>query len=89
MYKRMLRPEQLRVLILAPTGQDAVLIERALTDVKMSSMICRTLEELNDALVSGAGAVLLAQEALHAKAIDAFVRVLQAQPPWSDIPLHS
>src|SRR5688572_2354268 len=80
-------PENLRVLILAPTGQDAALMQRVLTDAGISGLICHSLRELTDMLASGAGAVLLVQEALQSKELEAFVGALQAQPPWSDLPI--
>jgi hypothetical protein len=87
MQKPVAGAEQLRVLILAPTGQDALLIQRVLTNAGISGMICHSLGELTDMLSSGAGAVLLAQEALQGKHLEAFVGTLQRQPPWSDLPI--
>jgi hypothetical protein len=80
-------PEHLRVLILAPTGQDAPLIQRVLADAGVSALICHGLRELTDMLRRGAGAVLLAQEALQSKEVDTFIGALQAQPSWSDLPI--
>jgi hypothetical protein len=87
MQKIIAGPEHLRVLILAPTGQDAPLIQRVLTDAGISALICHGLRELIDMLRSGAGAVLLAQEALRSKEVEAFIGTLQAQPSWSDLPI--
>ena len=87
MQKPVAGAEKLRVLILAPTGQDALLIQRVLTNAGISGMICHSLGELTDMLSSGAGAVLLAQEALQGKHLEAFVGTLQRQPPWSDLPI--
>ena len=81
------RPGDLKVLILALSGQDGPLIQRALTAARISCLICRSLGEVTERIVDGAGAVLLAQEALEAQALEAFVRVLQAQPSWSDPPI--
>lgn len=87
MQKSIAGPEPLRVLILAPTGQDAPLVQRVLTDAGISALICHGLRELTTMLGSGAGAVLLAQEALQSKELEAFVVALQAQPSWSDLPI--
>src|SRR5688572_25900232 len=87
MQKTIASPEHLRVLILAPTGQDAPLIQQVLTDAGISALICHGLRELTDMLPSGAGAVLLAQEALQFKELEGFVGALQAQPSWSDLPI--
>src|SRR5689334_19445976 len=87
MQKTIAGAENLRVLILAPTGQDAPLIQRVLIDAGISGRICHSLGELSDMLATGAGAVLLAQEALQSKQLQEFVDTLQAQPPWSDLPI--
>ncbi|WP_447983215.1 hypothetical protein [Nitrospira sp. Nam74] len=87
MDKIIVDPEHLRVLILAPTGQDAPLIQRVLTEAGISSVTCRSLPHVTDALRTGAGAVLLAQEALQSKELQSFVAALEAQPPWSDLPI--
>jgi len=87
MQKTIAGPEDLRVLILAPTGQDAPLIQRVLSDAGIFAVVCHGLRELTDMLRSGAGAVLLAQEALQSKEVEAFIGALQAQPSWSDLPI--
>jgi FixJ family two-component response regulator len=87
MQKAIPRPEDLRVLILAPTGQDAPLIQRVLAYAGISSLICHGLPELIDMVRNGAGAVLLTQEALQSKDVEVFIGALQAQPSWSDLPI--
>lgn len=87
MQKTIAGPQDLRVLILAPTGQDAPLIQRVLTDAGISALVCHGLREVTDMLLSGAGAVLLAQEALQSKEVEGFIGALQAQPSWSDLPI--
>jgi hypothetical protein len=85
--KTIVDPEDLRVLILAPTGEDAPLIQRVLTEAGIWSLMCRSLPQVTDTLTTGAGAVLLAQEALQSNELQAFVAALEAQPPWSDLPI--
>ncbi len=87
MPKKKLNPDDLRVLILAPTGQDAALIQGALTTAGLTCLICRSLSEVSQSLGTGVGAVLLAAEALQPKPLREFVSVLQDQAPWSDIPI--
>jgi signal transduction histidine kinase len=78
-------PQQ--VLILAPTGQDAALITKTLEKEKLESEIYRTIEELTNRLKKDAGAILIAEEALSISGISLLNRVLDAQEPWSDIPI--
>lgn len=76
-----------RILIYAPTGQDAPLAARVLAVAAIDSHACATLDELARELERGAGAVLTVEEALAPGGY----RVLQAcvarQPDWSDLPI--
>jgi hypothetical protein len=53
-----------RVLIVAPTGQDAVLICQQFAAAGLSSVSCRGLEEFADAVLVGAATGVVAEEAL-------------------------
>jgi len=75
-----------RVLILAPAGRDAPLIQSALAPAQITSAICADVEELCAQLEAGAGTALITGEALkngHLARLDQWVR---AQPSWSDFP---
>jgi PAS domain S-box-containing protein len=78
-----------RVLVLAPTGRDAALIAKVLDEAGIEAMPCADATELCRQISAGAGAALLAEEALT----DAdgqrarLARMLAEQPPWSDLPL--
>ena len=79
--------QELRVLVVAPTGRDAVLIcnllrSRALDCVKFETPELARLE-----LRLGAGAVILAEEALKLSDVDEWSAQIAQQPSWSDIPL--
>ncbi|HEX4959871.1 MAG TPA: ATP-binding protein [Thermoanaerobaculia bacterium] len=76
-----------RVLVLAPTGRDAVLACQLLTSMAVPSHPCENSEELFREIPAGAGAVILADEALQPGTIQGLLEVLSAQPPWSDLPL--
>ena len=76
-----------RVLLLTPTGRDALLTQKILAEVSISSSICGSIEELCHKLESGAGAILLTEEALNQHAINCLIQVLTKQPAWSDIPV--
>ena len=49
--------------------------------------ICRSFEELIRGVTTGAGALLIAEEALSSGHTAALHSVLAAQPPWSDLPV--
>jgi signal transduction histidine kinase/ActR/RegA family two-component response regulator len=76
-----------RVLVLAPTGRDAVLACQLLASMNVSSLVCGDADELFREIESGAGAVILADEALHPEVTGELLEVLRNQPPWSDLPL--
>jgi signal transduction histidine kinase/ActR/RegA family two-component response regulator len=76
-----------RILILSPTGRDASLIEAVLSTVGMQSETCPDMASLCQELPAGAGALLLAEEALATPDIESFHSCLAHQEPWSDLPV--
>ncbi|MCD6052102.1 MAG: hypothetical protein K0Q55_3520, partial [Verrucomicrobia bacterium] len=76
-----------RVLILAPTGNDARLTEGFLAKQGLFTQVCSGIKELCTEVPRGCGAILLAEETLGVSSISLLVRALAQQPPWSDIPL--
>jgi signal transduction histidine kinase len=80
-------PNDERVLLLAPTGRDAQLLHEILDRGGIVSESCSGLEELSGKLTEGAGAVLLAEEALDPSGMERLTLALQHQPPWSDLPV--
>ena len=80
-------PSVERVLILAPTGRDAPLIERLLGEQGFGTRVCPDVDELLAEMDRAAGAALVAEEALTPHAIDRLVRWIGEQPAWSDLPL--
>ncbi len=76
-----------RVLILAPTGRDASLTNRYLSEAGVQGVTCSEIEELCRNLSQGAGAALISEEALTQEAMRCLVETLDEQPPWSDFPL--
>lgn len=75
------------VLILAPMGRDAELTSSILSEAKVDSEICRTINDLLSKLTLPYGAVLLTEEAIDDWGLEALNQKLKNQPPWSDIPL--
>jgi signal transduction histidine kinase/CheY-like chemotaxis protein len=79
-------PEE-RVLILAPTGRDAVLACQLLTAASVPSLPCLDEEHLFHEIAAGAGTAILADEALHPGTINGLLEVLSGEGPWSDLPV--
>jgi signal transduction histidine kinase/ActR/RegA family two-component response regulator len=75
-----------RLLVLAPVGKDAALIAATLDRDMVDCVGCDSLDRLLTELDSGAGAVLVAEEAL-AEGQNALAAWLTRQPVWSDLPL--
>lgn len=75
------------VLIVAPTGRDALLASDVLGKAGVPSRSLPSLGKLAPAINSDVGAVLLAEEALKGAEIDLFLDALRAQEPWSDLPI--
>jgi len=75
------------ILILAPTGADALNVRALLANAGLNPRICQSLDEVCAQLSEGAGALLIAEEALRASGIQTLTERLQKQPSWSDIPL--
>ena len=75
------------VLILAPTGQDAQLISRALEHEKVPNEIFTQPDSLRKRLGTDSGALLVSEEALTDAAVDSINQALASQEPWSDLPI--
>ena len=76
-----------RVLVFAPSGRDAILATQVLEQAGLNGSICATSRELVAAIEEGAGAAIVAQEALTSAIIADLATTLRRQPPWSDFPL--
>ena len=76
--------DQMRVLVLAPAGRDAEVAANVLSDEGLFSGICASIDELCERIAKGAGAAIVAEEALGPAALDLLARYLRQQPPWAD-----
>ncbi len=76
-----------RVLVIAPVGRDAVLIQQTLNRASIHAEICTDVGDVAAAFDDGIGGLVLTQEALTKTAVDQLLEMLDAQPPWSDLPL--
>jgi PAS domain S-box-containing protein len=77
----------LRALVLAPHGRDAQVAQAILREASIESVACRDLPALIDELDAGVGVALIVEDVLHEQDYGPLVRWLEAQPPWSDLPI--
>ncbi|MER2251835.1 ATP-binding protein [Methylorubrum podarium] len=78
-------PEE-RVLILAPRGRDAAVVEQVLHRSGIANAVCADVTEWVACLQEGAGTAIVTEEALADGDLAALSAWLDAQPPWSDFP---
>ncbi|MGE4239294.1 response regulator [Ramlibacter sp.] len=78
---------ELRLLIHAPRGRDASVVETVLREQELLPHICASPTELLDCLDAGSAGAILTEEALpELLHNERLVDWLQQQPPWSDFP---
>jgi len=82
----MISATRMRVLVLAPCGRDARLIGTVLAAVNVDSEACATVADLVARMRDGAGAAIVAEEALSA-GFDDLTAAMGGEPSWSDFPL--
>ena len=76
-----------RVLVFMPTGRDASLVCSTLENAGILSEVCVDVKELEKNIALGAGAVLLAEEALKNGNLEPLIKSFNRQPIWSDLPV--
>ena len=76
-----------RVLVLAPTAADAALSRSIIADAGLICHVCPNPESLAHSLDDGVGAILLTDEIVATGNAMQLSRALDAQPPWSEIPI--
>jgi KaiC/GvpD/RAD55 family RecA-like ATPase/FixJ family two-component response regulator len=76
-----------RVLLCAPTGRDARLVGHILAEADIPFMACANARELAEEIGKGAGAVLVAEEALNGADQLLLAARMSGQPRWSDLAL--
>ncbi len=75
-----------RVLILTPVGRDAQLACAVLSQDQLVAEICTGVEDLCRKFREGAGAAVIADEALKPDNLPMLSKCVQDQPAWSDFP---
>ncbi len=78
---------ELRVIVVAPTGRDGSMICNLLASNGVACVSSGTSEMARMELNAGAGAVILAEEVLTLPDIAAWAAQISEQPSWSDLPL--
>jgi signal transduction histidine kinase len=76
-----------RVLVLAPFGKDAALVREVLETSGIPVGIVDAVGAIARCMTGGAGAAIVAEEALDEDSIEVLGRSVAAQPAWSDFPI--
>jgi signal transduction histidine kinase len=79
--------DERRILVAAPTGNDAVLTAHVLAQARLSVQICQGVDDVCREVEGDCGAILLAEETLKATSVPQLVATLGRQPAWSDVPV--
>ena len=75
-----------RVLIHAPRGRDAAVVQKLLQEIDLVAVVCASADEMLRALDEGAAAAILTEESLIEVPEAPLHAWLMAQPSWSDFP---
>jgi len=75
-----------RVIVMAPRGRDAAVIEQVLARSGTSTKTADDPLVLLEALCVTAGAAIVTEEAISDETFGALFDWLDRQPPWSDFP---
>jgi signal transduction histidine kinase len=81
-----LSDSEARILVLAPTGRDAVLIAETLSAAALATAVCPDADTLLKMLEKGAAAALIAEEALSPAVVATLGQWVTSQDTWSDMP---
>lgn len=81
------RANDLRVLVLAPFGKDASLIERVLRQSGVDAKTVSSAAALAVAISDGAGCAIVSEEILRDEEISLLAQEFANQPAWSDFPM--
>ncbi len=77
---------QRRILILAPKGRDALVIDQILARVAIQATICADVRELLAEMTRGADVAVATEEGFTDTDLGLLRRWLGAQPSWADFP---
>ncbi len=74
-------------MIVPPTRRDGETTCALLREAGLEGLALAGLEELSREIQRGAGAILLTDDIVRSDELEPLLRVLEAQPPWSDLPI--
>lgn len=77
----------MKLVVVTPNEPDRVAAASVFADQRLETVACAALRELAPLEVADIGCVVLVEEALAEPEVEAFRESLQAQPPWSDLPI--
>ena len=80
-------PSSERAVILSPRGRDAEVAAGLIRGAGLYANICHDFADLVREVESGAGAAVIASEAIKGTDLSPLVKWLNAQPSWSDFPI--
>lgn len=80
-------PLEHRVLVLAPTGVDGEITASIFNAARIDCAVFHDIDTLVQEITRGVGVVLITSEALDDVSTPVLRRVIDNQPPWSDIPI--
>src|SRR4051812_19847164 len=75
-----------RILILAPRGRDAEVMEQVLR-ASAACEVCSDLTDLRARLDDEVGALLITEEVLVGQTLEPVLQWCEVQPAWSDLPV--
>src|SRR6185369_15223657 len=91
MSAQAVNPREERVLLLLPAGgaddPEARVIRLALAEAGVGVEPCADFDALADGIVAGAGAALVAEDALTPESVPTLKQIMSSLPSWSDVPL--
>ena len=76
-----------RMLVLAPRGRDAQVIEQVLRRAMLASEHCMDLACVRRCLEDDVGGIVVTEEALAGPDVEPLLAWCETQPPWSDMPV--
>jgi len=80
-----LKVDELRVILVAPSGRDGELIKGLLEHYNISCLVFPNSEQARAGMEEGVGVVIIAEEALPQAEINHWAAEVRAQPSWSDL----
>lgn len=75
------------IALLTPTARDGAVAERVLRNAGLAAVACADMASLCAMIATEVGTVVVGEEALGHTSSGTLLATLEAQPPWSDVPV--